>query len=453
MKIVILGDGKIGHTLCEQLEKEGHDIVMIDNNKKALSDRTDKLDVLCICGNGVLRDVQLEAGVDKCDLFIACASTDELNMLCCLLAKKLGAKRTIARVRNPEYDAQLGVIKDELGLSMSLNPELAAAREISRILVFPAATKIEVFAKGRVELVEARIFKEGIMEGLTLFDICKSYKIKILVCAVQRGNDVFIPSGDFELKAGDRIYITAPHEELEKFFRIIGYEKRKVKNVMLIGGGKVSYYVANLLEKTGMNIKIIENNYRKCVELSEVLPEATVIHGDGTEHELLIDEGIYHTDAIAVLTGIDEENIIVSMYAQGCGVGKVITKINRDSYVEMADKMGLDSIISPKNIITDNVVGFVRATQNSMDRNKVETLYRLIGNNIFALEFTVNEKARYVDVPLKDLKTKQDVLIACIVRQRKNIIPDGNTQIKMGDSVIIVTKNKKFSDLSEMLEQ
>ena len=452
MKIVILGDGKIGHTLCEQLEKEDHDIVMIDNDEKALNELTDKLDVLCINGNGALKEVQLEAGVDKCDLFIACTSTDELNMICCLLAKKLGAKRTIARVRTPEYDAQLGVIKEELGLSMGLNPELAAAREISRILVFPAATKIEVFAKGRVELAEARILKEGTMEGLTLFDICRSYKVKILVCAVQRGEEVFIPSGDFELKAGDRIYLTAPHEEIEKFFKIIGYEKRKVKNVMLIGGGKISFYLAKILEKTGMNIKIIENDYKKCIELSDLLPEATVIHGDGTEHELLIDEGIEHTDAIAVLTGIDEENIIVSMYAQSCGVKKVITKINRDSYVEMADKMELDSIISPKNIIANNVVGFVRAIQNSIDRNKVETLYRLIGDKVVALEFIVNEKAKYVDIPLKNLKTKKDVLIACIVRQRKTIIPDGNTQIKMGDNVIIVTKNVKFSDLSEMLE-
>lgn len=452
MKIVILGDGKIGHTLCKQLEAEGHDIVMIDNDEKALNELSNELDVLCICGNGALKDVQLEAGVDKCNLFIACASSDELNMLCCLLAKKLGAKRTIARVRNPEYDAQLEVIKDELGLSMSLNPELVAAREISRMLVFPAATKIEVFAKGRVELVEARILKEGTMEGLALFDICRSYKIKILVCAVQRGEEVFIPSGDFELKAGDRIYLTATHAELEKFFKIIGHTNKKIKNVLLIGGGKVSYYIAKLLEKTGMNIKIIESDYEKCIELNELLPDITVIHGDGTEHELLIDEGIYHTDAMAVLTGIDEENIIVSMYAQGCGVEKIITKISRDSYAEMADKMGLDGIITPKNIIADNVVGFVRATQNSKDMNKVETLYRLIGDKIIALEFTVNEKARYADIPLKNLKIKKDVLIACIVRQRKTIIPDGNTEIKTGDSVIIVTKNKKFSDLSEMLE-
>lgn len=452
MKIVIIGDGKIGHTLCEELEKEGHDIVMIDRDENALNELTDKLDVLCVCGNGALKDVQLEAGVDSCDLLIACTSTDELNMLCCLLAKKLGAKKTIARVRTPEYDAQLGAIKDDLGLSMALNPELAAAREISRILVFPAATKIELFAKGRVELVEARVSNEGTIEGLTLFNICRSYKLKILVCAVWRGEEVFIPSGDFELKAGDRIYLTAPHEELEKFFRVIGTEKRKVKNVLIIGGGKVSFYISKLLEKTGINIKIIEKNYEKCVELSELLPEVTVIHGDGTNHELLIDEGIYNADALAALTGIDEENMIISMYAQGIGVQKVITKINRDTYTEMADKMGLDSIICPKNISADNVVGFVRAMQNSMESNKVETLYRLIGDKVVALEFTVNENASYVDIPLKELKTKKDVIIACIVRQRKNIIPNGESQIKMGDSVIIVTKDRKISDLSEILE-
>lgn len=452
MKIVILGDGKIGRTLCEQLEKEGHDIVMIDRNEDSLNELTNKLDVLCICGNGALKDVQLEAGVDSCDLFIACTSTDELNMLCCLLAKKLGAKKTIARVRTPEYDAQLTTIKDELGLSMALNPELAAAREISRILVFPAATKIELFAKGRVELVEARVSPNGKMDGLTLFDIYKNYKLKILVCAISRSDEVFIPSGDFKLKAGDRLYITAPHEELENFFRIMGNEKRKVKNVLLIGGGKVSVYIAKLLEKTGMKIKIIEKSYEKCVELSELLPEATVIHGDGTNHELLTDEGIHHADALAALTGIDEENMIISMYAQGLEVQKVITKINRDSYVQMADKMGLESIICPKNLSADNVIGFVRATQNSMEKNKVETLYRLIGDRVVALEFTVNENAPFVDVPLKELKTKNDVLIACIVRQRKNIIPNGESCIKMGDSVIIVTKDKKISDLSDILE-
>ena len=424
---------------------------MIDNDERAVKELSDSKDVLCIHGNGVLHSVQIEAGVDKCDLFISCTSKDELNMLCCLLAKKLGAKRTIARVRTPEYDTQLGYIKEELGLSMCLNPELAAAREISRILIFPAAAKIEVFAKGRVELAEARISEKGEMEGLTLSDIYRSYKVKILVCAVQRGSEVIIPTGDFQLKAGDRIHLTAPHEEIEKFFKIIGYEKRKVKNVIVIGGGKISYYLAKILEKTGMNIKIIESNYEKCTVLSELLPKVTIINGDGTEHGLLKDEGIEYADALLALTGIDEENIIVSMYAQSCGVPKVITKISRDTYVEMADKMDLDSIITPKNIVSNNVVGYVRAMQNSIGKNKVETLYRLIGNRILALEFSVNEKAKYVDVPLKNLKTKNDVLIACIVRQRKTIIPDGNTEIKMGDTVIIVTKNVKFSDLSDMM--
>lgn len=451
MKIVIVGDGKIGGTLCEQLENEGHDITMIDNDERAVKELSEAKDVLCIQGNGALYSVQLEAGVDKCDLFICCTSKDELNMLCCLLAKKLGAKRTIARVRNPEFDAQLGYVKEELGLSMGLNPELAAAREISRLLIFPAATKLEVFAKGRVELAEARISEKGELEGLSLSDIYRSYKTKILVCAVQRGNEIIIPTGDFQLKAGDRIHLTAPHEEIEKFFRIIGCEKRKIKNVLVLGGGKISFYLARLLEKTGMNIKIIESDYKKCVELNELLPEATVIHGDGTDHELLIDEGIEFADAFLALTGIDEENIIVSMYAQSCGVKKVITKVSRDSYVEMADRIDLDSVITPKNIVSNNVAAFVRAIQNSIDRNKVETIYRLLGNRVLALEFIVNEKAKYVDVPLKDLKTKSDALIACIVRKRKTIIPDGNTEIKMGDTVIIVTKNMRFSDLSDML--
>lgn len=451
MNIVIIGDGKVGSTLSSQLQREGHDIVVIDNNQNALRNLINTQDVMCVEGNGALYDVQMEAGVPNSDLVIACTSMDELNMLCCLLAKKLGAKKTIARVRDPQYFRQLNVMKEELGLSMGINPELAAAYEIARIMLFPAATKIELFAKGKVELVEFKLAAQSMLDGMSLSEVYKKFKVKVLVCAVQREGEIFIPDGDFRLHSGDKINLTASHENIEKFFRTLGLLKDRSKTALIVGGGKVGYYLTIALQKIGVKVKIIEKDYQRCMDLSDLLPKATIIHGDGTDQELLKEEGLEQVDAFASLTGIDEENIIMSMFASGLQVPKVVAKINRDSYASMTDMLGLESFVSPKNITANYIVSYVRAMQNSLGSN-IETLYQLVDNQLEALEFIVREDGPYIGVPLKDLKLKKNLLIASIVRQRVPIIPGGNDKIEIGDSVIVVCRNQQFKDLREILQ-
>ncbi len=451
MNIVIIGDGKVGSTLSSQLQREGHDIVVIDNNQNALKNLINTQDVMCVEGNGALYEVQEEAGVPHADLVIACTSMDELNMLCCLLAKKLGAKKTIARVRDPQYFKQLNIMKEELGLSMGINPELAAAREISRIMLFPAATKIELFAKGRVELVEFKLAAQSMLDGMSLSEVYKKYKVKMLVCAVQREGEIFIPDGDFRLHSGDKINITASHENIEKFFNTLGLLKDQSKTAIIVGGGKIAYYLTIALQKIGVKVKIIEKDYQRCMELSDLLPKASIIHGDGTDQDLLKEEGLEQVDAFASLTGIDEENIIMAMFASSLQVPKVAAKINRDSYAGMADMLGLESFVSPKNITANHIVSYVRAMQNSLGSN-IETLYRLVDNQVEALEFIAREDGPYIGVPLKDLKLKKNLLIASIVRRRLPIIPDGNDKIEIGDSVIVVSRNQKFKDLKEILQ-
>ncbi|MBE7042303.1 MAG: Trk system potassium transporter TrkA [Ruminococcaceae bacterium] len=451
MNIVIIGDGKVGSTLSSQLQKEGHDIVVIDNNQNALKNLINTQDVMCVEGNGALYEVQEEAGVPNADLVIACTSMDELNMLCCLLSKKLGAKKTIARVRDPQYFKQLNIMKEELGLSMGINPELAAATEISRIMLFPAAAKIELFAKGKVELVEFKLAAQSMLDGMSLSEVYKKYKVKVLVCAVQRDGEIYIPDGDFRLRSGDKINLTASHENIEKFFHTLGLLKDKSKTAIIVGGGKIAYYLTIALQKIGVKVKIIEKNYQRCMELSDLLPKASIIHGDGTDQDLLKEEGLEQVDAFASLTGIDEENIIMAMFASSLQVPKVAAKINRDSYAGMADMLGLESFVSPKNITANHIVSYVRAMQNSLGSN-IETLYRLVDNQVEALEFIAREDGPYIGVPLKDLRLKKNLLIASIVRRRIPIIPGGNDKIEIGDSVIVVSRNQQLKDLKEILQ-
>ncbi len=449
MKIVIIGDGKIGSTVSALLQAEGHDIVIIDKNVDALDDTLNMQDIMCVEGNGALYDVQVEAGVRDADLLIACTMSDELNMLACLVAKKIGAKATIARVRDPEYYKQLRYIKDDLGLSMVINPEYSTAQEMARVLTFPAATKIELFARGRVELVEFVLSDASPLDGLSLAELYKKYKIRILICAVQRDKDIFIPNGDFILRSKDRIHITAAHADVENFFKTIRNLRGKVRSIIIVGGGKIAYYLADRLIKLSMNVKIIESDYARCAEISELLPKATVICGDGTDQTLLREEGIESVDGFVALTGIDEENMILSIYAKNCGVSKVIAKVNRDSYMEMGEQLGLESIVSPKRVAANNVASFVRAMENSAGSN-IETLYRLVDGQVEALEFVVREDASYLGVPLRDLSLRPNVLVASIVRNRIPIVPDGNSCIEMGDSVIVVTANQRLQDLREI---
>lgn len=450
MKIVIIGDGKVGYKLAKQLSSEKYDIILIDNNEEKLRKSIERMDVFCVVGEGGSVEVQQRADVPHADLVIACTSTDECNMLSCLIARRLGARHTIARVRNPIYYKQIDFLKKDLHLSMVVNPELIVAGDITRLLLFPDASKVETFVKGRVELVEFTIHC-GKLEGLSLSELYARFQVQVLVCAVESGETVLIPDGDYILKAGDKLHIAASHQNMEQFFKKIALRKEKIKNAMICGGGRVAYYLASQLCNLGMNVKIIERNRERCEELCELLPQATIINGDATEHDLLIEEGIEKTDAFIALTGMDEENIIMSLFASKQSVSKVIVKINEDRRAMMIDELGLDSIVSAKTATADAILGYVRARRNSQCSANVETMYQLLDGRVEALEFIIKSENAYTGVPLKDLNLKVNNIIACIARGRKIIIPNGDDSIQVGDSVVIITMTKQIRDLDDIL--
>ena len=451
MKIVIIGDGKVGYKLAKQLSEDNYDVVLIDNNEGKLKTAINKLDIICITGDGVSAEVQKEADVPHADLVIACASTDELNMLSCLIARRLGARHTIARVRNPIYYQQIDILKEDLRLSMAVNPELAVANEISRVLIFPSASKIETFMKGRLELVEFQIRQGNPIIGQKLAEIYRKHQIKILVCAVQRGKEVFIPDGEFILQEGDKLHIAASHREIEMFFKSLGDRKNKIKRVLICGGGRVGFYLAKQLFALGMQVKIIEQDLKKCESLCEMLPKATIIHGDAADHDLLIEEGIREADALIALTGMDEENIIMALFAKTQGVHKIIAKVNEDTRAQMIEGLGIDSIVSAKSATADAILSYVRARQNSLRSANVETLYRLVDGQVEALEFIIKKESSYTNIPLKDITLKPNNLIACIGRNRQIIIPNGEDTLQVGDSVVVVTLEKKIQDITDIL--
>ena len=430
MKIVIIGDGKVGHKLTIQLSEENYDVVLIDQNEGKLKEALNQLDILCITGDGADAKVQKEAGVPGADLVVACASTDELNMLSCLLAKRLGAKHTIARVRNPIYYQQIDLLKEDLRLSMAVNPELAAAFEISRSILLPDT------AKG----------------GVSLAELYRKFQIKVLVCAVRRGSEVIIPNGDFVIHDGDRLHIVASHKYIEEFFHLIG-KRKEPKNILVCGGGKVGYYLAKQLLGLGMQVKIIEQDWKKCEDLCDQLPKATIICGNAADHDLLIEEGIEQADALVSLTGMDEENIILALFAKTKGVDKIVAKVNEDGRAQLVEELGIDLIVSAKTATADAIMSYVRARQNSLKNVNVESMYQLVGGRVEALEFIIKEKTEYTDIPFKDLELKPNNLIACIGRKRQIIIPDGDESIQVGDSVVIVTTQKKVKDITDILAE
>ena len=454
MKIVIVGDGKVGQALTGRLAEEGHDVVVIDSSPKALRTSVEIHDVMGVNGNGASYAVQKEAGVGEADLLIAATSGDELNLLCCMLAKKLGARHTIARVRNPDYADQLVMMREDLGLSMTVNPEMAAATEIARMLRFPSALKLDSFARGQVELVEIKVKADSPLLGQALYALSSRLGIRILICAVRRGEEVYIPTGDFVLQEGDKITITASPSELDSLFRKLGIYRHKIHRVMVVGGGRIAYYLAKQLLRLGMSVKIIEQDAARCEQLSEALPKAHIILGDGTERELLEEEGIADMDALVAVTGMDEENIIISMYAGTLGLAKVVTKINRMSFQEILDGAGIESVITPKGITVNQIIRYVRAMDNSKGSN-VETLHRIVGGRVEALEFNVakNCQGELTGIPLKDLRTRKDLLIACIIRGQQIIYPGGNDTIEERDNVIVVTTGHQLQDLSDILER
>ena len=439
MRIIVIGAGKVGSTLASQLVKEGHEVVVMDTNQERLDELQNRIDIMTLCGNGASKEYLEEAEVAESDLVIAATSADEVNILSCFIARQIGASKTIARVRNPEYRNQLELMKEELGLSMIVNPELSAASEISRILRFPSANDVELFCRGHVELVEYTIGKDCPLCELSLKEIYIKYKIRVLICAVRRGDDITIPKGEFVLKEGDKINITASPKNIHDFFEAIGSFKRPVKSVMIVGGSMIAYYLANQLIDMNIDVKIVDMNTKRCEELSEMLPKASIVCANATENDLLLEEGIMDFDGFVALTGLDEMNIIYGMYAKTKNVEKVITKVHHLSFPEVIESSGIESVVSPKLITAERISSYVRAIQNSYSKNKVESLRRIVDNRIEALEFIVREDESFIGIPLKDLPIKDNVLVAAIVRHGKAIIPGGLDTIKKGDSVVVIT--------------
>ncbi len=439
MKIVVIGAGKVGSTLASQLVKEGHEVLVMDTNEERLESLQNRIDIMTLCGNGASKEYLQEAEVADSDLVIAATSADEVNILSCFIARQIGAPKTIARVRNPEYRNQLELMKEELGLSMIVNPELSAANEISRILRFPSANDVELFCRGHVELVEYTIGKDCPLCDLALKDIYGKYKIKVLICAVRRGEEITIPKGDFVLKEGDKINITASPKNIHDFFIAIGSFKRPVKSVMIVGGSMIAYYLASQLIDMNIDVKIVDMNTRKCEELSEKLPKASIVCANATDKDILLEEGIMDFDGFVALTGLDEMNIIYGMYAKTKNVEKVITKVHHLSFPEVIEQSGIESVVSPKLITAERISSYVRAIQNSYSKNKIESLRRIVDNRIEALEFIVRDDEEYVGIPLKDMPIKDNILIAAIVRKGQAIIPGGFDMIKKGDSVVVIT--------------
>ena len=450
MKIIIVGCGKVGCTIAEQLDQEGHNITLVDTNPDILEKMSNTLDVIGVIGNGASYNVQMEAGVVKADLLIAVTSSDELNLLCCLIAKKAGNVHTIARVRNPVYREEINFIKEELGLSMVINPEEATASEIARLLRFPSAITIDTFAKGRVELLKFEITHESVLHNMMIADISTKLHCDILICAIERNEEVIIPAGHFILREKDKVTIVASSKNSSEFFKKIGILNQRIKNVILIGGGKISFYLAKALLSMGMSVKIIEQSKERCEYLSTHLPEAMLINGDGTDQTLLLEEGIEYTDALASLTNYDEENIMLSLYAKSKTKAKLITKVNRLTFENIINGLPIGSIIYPKYITAESIIKYVRAMKNSIGSN-IETLYRLNDNRVEALELLIKEDSPMVGKPLSELRLKPNVLIGCITRRGQVTIPNGQSVIHVGDTIILITTTTGFHQLEDAL--
>lgn len=451
LSIVIVGCGKVGHTLTEQLVQEGHDITIVDTDDRVIRDTTETFDVMGIRGNGASLNILEEAGIDKADMVIAVTGSDELNLLCCTIAKKVGGDiAAIARVRNPDYAEELSYLRQQLGLSMIINPELEAAKQIARILSRPKALTVSAFARGHAEMLSFKIPAGNILDGKRIMELDAIFDFGYLVGAVERDGKVFIPGGPFELHAGDDITILANTRDGHRVFEALGMESHAVSSCMIVGGGKSSYYLAKLLLAQHMDVKIIEQDRTRCEELSALLPNAVVICGDGGDEALLREEGIDSVEAFVPLTGLDEENILLTLYAKRLPGLKTITKINRITFNDVIEGLDLGSVVYPKYITSETITADVRARQSTIGSN-VETLYHLFDGKAEALEFHVEKDAPVVGVPLMKLKKKDNLLIACISRKGKIIFPRGQDAIEAGDTVIIVTTHTGFKDISDIL--
>lgn len=451
MEIVIIGDGKVGFAIAGQLDREGHNVTVIDSNQALLDKTSNLLDVVGIYGNGATPQTLKEAGADHADLVIAATSKDEINILSCLLAKKMGARHTIARIRTPEYVDSLNYVKEELGLSLDINPELAAAREIRRSLRFTSEIHTSSLAKARLELAEIKVFDHSPLAGKTIMEISKAYKQSVLFCLIERDDDLIIPSGNTLVRANDKLVLTGRTKQLQSFFNELKILKNDpIKEVMIIGGGRITYYLTPMLSELGIAVTIIEKDAEKCLKLVESFPYATIIHGDGTDHELLMSENLEKMDGFVALTDNDEENVMVSMFAAAKGVSHVIPKVNRVELGFIFEKLGLRNAITPKNITANHIVSYVRAMQNSLGSN-VESLLKIKDERIEILEFRVRQNCRLIGRPIMEIGFKPGILIAYVTHHGEPKVADGQTKVALGDTVIVISKRTGLSDINDIL--
>lgn len=450
LKIIIIGCGKVGATLVGQLCKEGHDITVIDKNANKIQSITNLYDVMGIVGNGASYETQIEAGIAGTDLLIAVTASDELNLLCCTIAKQVGNCAAIARVRTPDYSKEVSYLREKLGLATIINPDLQAATEASRILSLPTALEVGSFAHGMAQMVTFKIPEENVLDGMNLIKLSQTINLEILVCAVERDGQVSIPSGQFVLHSGDIISFVSTRKTARIFLKKIGFKTKQVKNAMIIGGGRTAHYLASQLLAAGIDVKLIEQDQKRCEELSILLPEAVVINGDGTDEELLKEEGIENVEAFVPLTGIDEENIMLTLHAKKISNAKLITKINRLNFHDVVSDLDLGSILYPRMIASEAILKYVRAMKASIGAN-IETLYHILDSRAEAIEFKVQEESKVTGKNLATLSLKKDLLVCAITRKGKVIIPSGHDEIQVGDSVMIVTTHTGFNDITDIL--
>ena len=451
MKIIVLGAGKVGKTLIKHMSNEDHDIIVVDQNATKVEEVVNQFDVIGVVGNGGSYDILMEAGAQDANLIICVTTSDELNILAGLMAKKMGTKHTIARVRNPDYSSQRDFMRNQLGFSMIVNPELEAASEIRRVLSFPSAVKVDTFSRGKVELAEFFVEDHSRLNGVELSQLHKITKTNILVCAVSHNEDVIIPDGNYVIKPGDHLYITGTHRDLSRFCLDIGVITTRIKNVIIVGGGKIAYYLSKQLSTQGIKVKIIENDKNRCQVLAEKLPYVTIIHGDGSDDELLNEEGIENTDAVLALTGLDEENIVISLSAKSLYHKKTIAKVTRMNYAGLSDVLKVDSIVAPKKIVASQIIRYVRAKMNKDNDSSVKTLYKIVDGEVEAIEFKVTEQFKYLHKTLNEMKIKEHVLVAAIIRENEVIVPKGNTTMELNDYVIIVSRGEIMKSLNDIL--
>ena len=451
MKIIVLGAGKVGKTLIKHMSNEDHDIIVVDQNATKVEEVVNQFDVIGVVGNGGSYDILMEAGAQDANLIICVTASDELNILAGLMAKKMGTRHTIARVRNPDYSSQRDFMRNQLGFSMIVNPELEAASEIRRVLSFPSAVKVDTFSRGKVELAEFFVEDHSRLNGVELSQLHKITKTNILVCAVSHNEDVIIPDGNYAIKPGDHLYITGTHRDLSRFCLDIGIITTRIKNVIIVGGGKISYYLSKQLSTQGIKVKIIEKDKNRCQVLAEKLPYVTIIHGDGSDDELLNEEGIENTDAVLALTGLDEENIVLSLSAKSLYHKKTIAKVTRMNYAGLSDVLKVDSIVAPKKIVASQIIRYVRAKMNKDNDSAVKTLYKIVDGEVEAIEFKVTEQFKYLHKTLNEMKIKEHVLVAAIIRENEVIVPKGNTTMELNDYVIIVSRGEIMKSLNDIL--